>query len=99
MHRDPPVVPTLAPTDHDGTDLKVHVGEIGGALLAWHPLGYGIWQSAVYGAIAGGSSAAVNGGNVLQGAAIGAFSAANRKLEALPTGAGARAPPMGTPFV
>ena len=76
MHRDPPVVPTLAPTDHDGTDLKVHVGEIGGALLAWHPLGYGIWQSAVYGAIAGGSSAAVNGGNVLQGAAIGAFSAA-----------------------
>ncbi|MBK7729644.1 MAG: DUF4329 domain-containing protein [Gammaproteobacteria bacterium] len=58
-------------------DLKEYAGVIiGGALLAWHPLGYGIWQSAVYGAIAGGSSAAVNGGNVLQGAAIGAFSAA-----------------------
>ncbi len=58
-------------------DLKEYAGVIvGGALLAWNPLGYGIWQSAVYGAIAGGSGAAVNGGNVLQGVAIGAFSAA-----------------------
>ncbi|MBK7727765.1 MAG: hypothetical protein IPJ33_04470 [Gammaproteobacteria bacterium] len=58
-------------------DLKEYAGVIvGGALLAWNPLGYGIWQSAVYGAIAGGAGAAVNGGNVLQGVAIGAFSAA-----------------------
>ncbi|MBK7729653.1 MAG: hypothetical protein IPJ33_14470 [Gammaproteobacteria bacterium] len=57
-------------------DLKEYAGVIiGGALLAWHPLGYGIWQSAVRchrGRIERGGQRRERPA----GAAIGAFSAA-----------------------
>ncbi|WP_444904605.1 FG-GAP-like repeat-containing protein [Microbulbifer sp. CnH-101-E] len=57
--------------------VKPYIGAIVGiALTIWQPwLGPGLWQSFVYGAIAGGIGAGVNGGNVFKGALMGGVSA------------------------
>ncbi|MFZ1293991.1 MAG: RHS repeat-associated core domain-containing protein, partial [Pseudomonadales bacterium] len=57
--------------------IKENAGLIVGAVLTvWQPWGAGIWANIGYGATAGAAGAGANGGNILQGAAIGAFSAA-----------------------
>ena len=57
--------------------VKKFAGAIVGIVLTvWAPWGVGLWQSFIYGAIAGGVGAAANGGNILKGALVGGVSAA-----------------------
>ncbi|MBK8308573.1 MAG: hypothetical protein IPL00_16130 [Gammaproteobacteria bacterium] len=67
----------------NGTDpsgyfsVKEYTGVIVAAVLTWvAPQGAGFWYSTFVGAASGAAGAAANGGSILQGAAIGAFSGA-----------------------
>ena len=66
----------------NGTDpsgyfsIKEYTSVIVAVGINWIVPGSGVWYQALVGATAGAAGAAANGGNILQGAAIGAFSGA-----------------------